>query len=434
MQKKSTSTVLAMNLIILVLGMVLLTQFYNLLFQNIFSIAGWADFLNHLLQYNEVNSFKYEVIIFLKNTAPFSTYLFAGGIFISALACIMLLARFYVCIAVAIAFFVAWSLSWNDPGMWPFEFSFPAFFALLAGISMRSFSLAPQSVFLQLRFSTLKTFLAVIVLCALLYYVTFIAFHDPEFAHKVALTSTLTFFILCLVPFYLKKPNLEIDEHNRIDKYLDCMIVTIGSMLVLQVYINCFSGVFEDATFRENITYFAKNSNATWISQFLLLSAKYSHWILPLYAVFEIFLSISLTLLLVRGPVLLLAAGLLAVLAFSELGVSATWPPDPHNLTWEWELLFVTAVAIIIGVQKTLSLKENFSLKKLILGNPIGNYPSIPLFTAILISVISGIALYFIALTAHLFIGDYYQITAIYSGISLAVLIFILLITNKFRA
>ncbi|HSW68962.1 MAG TPA: hypothetical protein VLI69_02225 [Gammaproteobacteria bacterium] len=437
MKKTTTSSVLAMNLIILVLGMVLLTQFYTLLFQQTFSVSGWPNYLNNLMQYNEAGSFKYKIIIFLKNTSPYSAYLFAAGLFISALTCIMLMARFYICIAVAVGFFIAWTLIWNDPGMWPFEFAFPAIFGLLAGLSMRNYSLAPQSIFLQLKYSPEKTFLCLILSSALLYYVTFIAFPKSDFAWHIAFASALSFFIFCLVPFFMKlknkKNNLEKDKMGHVDKYLDFMIIIIGSMLILQVYINYFSGVFDINNFRENLTYFAKNTNAIWLRSTLTLNADYSQWILPIYMIFESCLSIGVTLLLIRGPILLVAGGLFCLLAFAELGVSSTWPPDPKNLTWEWELLFVTAVAFIIGIQKTLKLKENFSLKKLVMGEPLGNHHPISLIANITISIICGMMLYLIALTAHFFIGDSYWVTAKYSGISFAVLIFILLSTNRLR-
>src|SRR5579872_7325627 len=430
LMQKNHSSVLAMNFIILILGMVLLTQFYTLLFQNNFSTIGWKNFLDHLLQYNEAGSLKYKLIIFLKQTAPFSTCLFAAGLFVSALGCITLLARSYICIAVAIGFFIAWSFTWNDPGMWPFEFAFPAIFALLAGLSTRHLSLTPHAVFSQSGFSITKKLLSIILLSILLYAVTFLAFDKPDFANKVALSSAFSFFIICLASSYRKKSILEKDKQGRIEKYLDYMIIIIGSMFLLQVYINYFSGVFELTNFRESITYFAKNTNATFLKKILLLSADYSQWILPPYILFEIFLSLSLTLLFVRGPILLISAGLLGFLTFAELGISATWPPTPNNLTWEWELLFVTLAAIIIGVQKTLSLKENFSLKKLLFGAPLDHYP---LITALLISAMSGIILYFIGWTAQGFIGDSYRITAIFSGVTFAILIFILLITNRFR-
>jgi hypothetical protein len=435
MPNNNISSLHAMNLIILVLGMVLLTQFYSLLFHNVFSSAGWINFLNQMIHYNENTFLRYKFIIFLKTTAPFSTYLFAGGVFISSLACIMLLARFYVCIFVAIGFFVAWSLNWNDAGMWPFEFLFPAIFALLAGLSMRTYSLLPQSVFLEFHYSVIKTLLIIVVLSIALYYVTFIAFKESVIVNQIAFFSSINFFIINLALYYLqKKPTQENDSKGHIDTYLNIMIVIIGSMLVLQVCINYFSGVFELNNFRDNISYFANNTNAIWLREFLSLSVEYSQWVLPIYIVFEICLSICLSLLLVRSIGLVLAAVLFSVLAFSELGVSATWPPDPQNLTWEWELLFVAAVAFIIGINKIMQLKENFSFKKLILGDALGGNRSISFLASLVISLISGALLYCVALTAHFFIGDSYRITACYSGLIFSFLVFVLLISNKFRS
>ena len=76
---------------------------------------------------------------------------------------------------------------------------------------------------------------------------------------------------------------------------------------------------------------------------------------------------------------------------------------------------------------------KNVTLKKLIVGDPLYHHQSISFISTICISLICGILLYLTALSAHSFIGNSYKITAIYSGVSFAVLIFILLMTNRFR-
>ncbi len=440
---KNISGPLAMNFVIFVLGMVLLTQYFNLLFHNYFTPSGWEMFLGDIMKLNQPGTIQAQIITFLKESAPFSTYLFAGGMLFCGIACIMLFARFYICMIVSMSFFIVWSLFWNDPGMWFFEFVFPIIFALLAGLSMRGYSSSPQSIFQQTRCSLITTTILLLLFSAILYYVTYIAFRDPIIAHRTAIFSAVLFFVVSFVTYYLmrgkpEKQMLEEDPHDRINKYFDFIIVIVGAMLLLQVYTNYFTKVFELDVFRQNLTYFSQNSNAFWMHPILKFTADNSTWILPVYEVFEICLSVCLILLIARGPMILVASGLLAFLAFSELGVSAVWPPDTVTLTWQWELLLVTAVAFVIALQKLYRLGQSYKMgtltfKNIILGEPVA-YRPIPIFVAILVSLIGGVMLYLIGIAAHSYIGeDVYKITSIYSGVTFAVLLFILLITKNIR-
>jgi len=96
MKKNGISTVIAMNSIMMVLGMVLLTQFYAFLFKGVFTTAGWLKYFQGLGQYIPAHSFRHLLIVFFKQTAPFSTYVFAAGLFMSAWACLALFTRFYL--------------------------------------------------------------------------------------------------------------------------------------------------------------------------------------------------------------------------------------------------------------------------------------------------------------------------------------------------
>lgn len=437
MKKIVLSPVFALNLIILLFGALLITQFYTLLFQHTLTTQGWIDFLDNLTPYLDKNSLRSYFVNFLKQTAPISTMIFAVGLFSSAVACMLLCVRSLTCFIVGIAFYIVWTMGWTDPAVWTFEYLFSAVFALLAALGTYSFSKAPQSVFSQYQCSTFFTLLCITFLSLVLYYVTSISFELIDFARKIALCSAITFFVFCLFAFYLTREDREnlSDEGKKTQRTyfcLDLMIVFIGAMLVMQVYANYFSDLFALNNFRASILYYAASSNASWIHPFLNWFASHTDVLLPLYMVFEIFLAVSLSLLFFRGPVLLMATALFIILAFSELGVSATWPPIAHILSWEWELLLVAGVSGIIGIQKTLLVLRESSLKDVLLGPAICNRPFIPLLWIVVISLLSGIILYFIGMLTHVF-GINYQMTARYAGISFAVLIFILLSTNKYR-
>lgn len=427
MKEKKVYSVIALNFIILLLGLVLLTQFYGFLFSQI----DWITYLTHLEKYTPISSVRYEFVDILKNTAPFSYLLFMSGTIISALACITLFARFYTCLMVSFAFFIVWILNWDVPGVWPYQFLFPALFSLLSGLASRRLALGSQALLSQLKISFLKQLIFFGLIAFFLHYVTSIAFNEVVFEHKVGFYSGLTFFIVSLALNNLLKQNLEQDEHGSIDRYFDLMILTLGSMLVMQVYANHFSGLFELNDYKNSLLYYANKSNAQWLHGFLLFSANHSPLILPFYILFEISLAISLSLLLFRAPVLLLTGTLLGILAFAELGVSSTWPPNPNYLTWQWELLLATLVAFILGIEKTWQLIQNFSFKYLVLGNQVNEYP-ISLIKIIVISLLSGLGLYLICILTQVF-GSTYPKTAFFSGISFGLLIFILLVTDKIR-
>ncbi len=427
MKEDKVTSVIALNSIIILLGVVLLTQFYGFLF----SQTDWLKYLSYLEQFIPTHSFRYAFIDFLKYTSPFSYILFTAGILVSALACITLYARFYTGLVVALAFFIVWILNWNVPGVWPYQYLFPACFALLAGLGSRRLSQGFQALFSQLGFSFLKQVIVIGLTAFFLHYVTSIAFNQIVFEHKVGFYSGLTFFIVSIAINCLLKQNLEKDEQNVVNRYLDFMVLAIGSMLVMQVYANHFSGLFELKDYKESLLYYGNRSNAQWLHGFLLFSANHSQLILPFYVLFEITLSISLSLLLFRAPVLLLTGVLLGILAFAELGVSSTWPPNPNYLTWQWELLLGTLVAFILGIEKTWQLMNHFSIKYMVLGDPICKN-ALSLFKIVLIALLSGFGLYFICIFTQVF-GASYRSTALFAGISFALLIFILLITDQIR-
>ncbi len=428
MNKKGFSPVIAVNSIIMLMGMVLLSQFYSFLFRNVFTPTGWVTYLDYLGQYIPYHSWRQALLGFLKNTSSWSPMVLALGLFFSAIACIALYARFYMGLFLCLCFFMAWALCWDFPGIWPFELLFPAIFALFAGLGCRKLSSKSQSLFSQLGFSIGQSLFAIIGLSLVLYYVTLNAFDIVYLRKNIAIFSALSFFILSLGLYHLNKEKPETDRHGLADRSLDFMTLIIGAMLLMQVFENHFTGLFKMEGFRSSLVYYSMASNVTWIHFFLKLSADYSQWILPFYIVFECFLAIGLCLVLFRGPILLIASGLLGALAFAELGVSATFPPTPYNLTWEWELVLVAAAAFIIGAERSTALFSNFSLRQLILGPPFGNYSAMSYFLVIAATVVSGILLYWIGLLTHATTK-----TSIYSGVSFGLLVFILLMTNRFR-
>lgn len=436
MKRNGVSSTLAMNCILVVLGMMLLTQFYTLLMKGYFTNSGWINFIEQFGHSIQAHSLRYHLIVMLTSTTPVSNFIVAAGLLLGAVAFFSLYARFYVSLLVSAGFFIAWILNWTYIGDWLYELLFPAIFALFAALGSRRLSFHPSPFFNQLGFSTRLTFFIVLILSVLLYYVTSISFVPGAQAQLIGIYSGVSFLIINMAIFLFsksgQKQSLEADKSGLILRYLDFMILAIAAMLLTQVYFNHFTNLFDLDEFKDSLYYYSTHTNARWLSFPLKLAADYSVWILPVYIVFESALSIVLCLLIMRGPALLIAAGLFGVLSFSELGVSSTWPPTSSVLTWQWELLLATLVSFIIGVQKTIALKDNFTLKNIILGEPVGNYSYISLFYAVIAAIVLGFIVYLISIATVGSSADVLPI-AQYSGISFAILMFILFITNKFR-
>lgn len=426
--------------VIFLMGMVLLTQFYTLLFQGVFAPEGWADRLANIAHYLHDGSWQQLIVSLL---AHVNGLLFGLLLLCAAIACVLLIARGIASMSVGVGFFLAWALLWSYPGMWTFEFFFPAFFALTAGFAKLSYPTFTPSIFYKLGLSKKISFIFILLITIFLWYVTSIAFYDPSFAAKVAYCSAASLFVLLLLQIGIvddwiarkeiqDQPSYTVNLRSRVARWpwIDIMIICIGTMMVMQVYSNYFSGLFELNNYKALIEYYAVASADHWLHPFLRWSAEYSYVLLPLQMIFETAVAILLTLLILRGPVLLLTTGLFGILAFAELGVSASWPPDATDLTWEWELLLVTGVGALISTGKIIELQKAKSFKNRVLGNKI--YSSVPLWSQFMIAVLGGLTLYAIGMATQVF-GEAYHIISISSGMTLFILLILLALLDRYR-
>lgn len=417
--------------IIILLGMTVLTQFYDLLMRGIFTPTGFSAQILHIAQYIPASGWEKNFIaifLSLKILAPFLGVI----MLLSAVGLILLIARGPLTIVVSIGYLITWVLLWHFPSVWTFEFLFPALFGLCAGISKLRQPVLTTSIYQKLSLSKTIHIAVIVLLSCLLWYVTFIAYTDKILATTIAGSTGCTFLILSLIQFGMDKIIINKDharENNA--PWMDIIIITIGAMMIMQVYANYFSGLFAIKDYTSLIQFYSTVSDSQWLRPFLAWSAIHSHALLPLQIIFESALAIFLPLLILRGPTLIAASILFGILAFAELGVSASWPPDPTNLNWEWELLLVTAVALLLGIGKTQEMLHAASLQEKIMGKKL--FPRISIIGWIIIAAVGGICLFGAGMLTHIF-GDQYKIISIFSGITFFILLLISILINKYRS
>lgn len=190
--------------------------------------------------------------------------------------------------------------------------------------------------------------------------------------------------------------------------------------------------LFTPKSFESLISYYEEFSHTQWIAPFLRWIVNHSEILLPIYIFYEITIGILLSLLIFRGPALLANTLLCSILAFAEFGVSATWPPNPNILTWEWELLFVSWVSLWLGVRECLiALQQPKPLRYLILGKSVFRY--LPIFKVALYALLAALFLYAVGIWTKIF-GESYRLTSILSAMTFfTCLIFNAIIDRSYR-
>lgn len=427
-QFKFTDAVVIDGIIVL-LGLTVLTQFYTLLASGAFTSAGFSAKITDIANY--AGTLK----PLLSALLPYHTILApvcACITLITAICLILLIARAWVATMTGIVYLLQWVILWRYPGVWTFEFLFPALFGICAGFAKLGHSTFATSFYRQLGWSKRKSIITVLLVSALLWYVTDIAYVDKILAFKIALDSSVTFMLISLLHLSVDsklQPLVSTENNDKIATlWIDIMIIIIGAMMVMQVYADYFTGLYTLKGYAGLVEYYSIASGAIWSHPFLAWSAVHTPILLPLQVIFEIAIAGLLTLLIFRGPVLLLAAGLFGILAFSELGVSADWPPNPHNLTWEWELLLVTGVSLLIGYNKLIAMINANNIQEAILGNKLFN--CISFGKCLLIAISGGIGLYFIGMMTQIF-GDPYKIISLCSALTFLVLLLLLGVKDR---
>lgn len=151
------------------------------------------------------------------------------------------IAKSYASVFTGIGYFLIWLILGASPGIWTFEYLFPAWFGLCLALAyLREPQGLTRPVLLKLGFSTPLAYLILIALSASLYWLSWVASPAPHF--YIAFGVSTSFFLLSLFHFYLDK-NLKLKTDYELTSPLQqtaihLMILSIGAMLIMQIYAN----------------------------------------------------------------------------------------------------------------------------------------------------------------------------------------------------
>jgi len=424
-----------MDAILVLLGTVMLTEFFIHLNLGTFTPTVFHQTLLDVLQQsNAPHWWKTILSHFDKNSlwlAPVS-----GAFLLLTSSCLILLIYRGIMGLIAAIFFLGLWLSYLAyPGIWIFEFLFPALIALVATLSSLRFRFLGPQFFGKL--SWLYRILITAIAAIILYYCTILSKNANELTAIASVEIAITFTVLMLISAGIDR--YRIAENKVLPSVLsktiatNLMILLIAAMLIMQVFSNHAVDFFSVKGFQSLSLYYAKQTSApVWFKDFLLFSSKNAAILTPLYTVFEICIAILLTLLILRGPALLCSFLLFAALSLSEFGVAATWPPRPNDpKTWLWELLFITIVTGFLAIQETTAFIQAKGLKQKLLNGSL--YGKLPIFLQIVIAISAGILLWLAGYLHHVF-GSQYQTIALQSGITFSILLLLLIFVDRKRS
>ncbi len=445
----SLSRVSWMDCMVLLLGVVFISEFYAYLFLGYFTPSGFSAHIQDIVKGNDAPLFWNALLIKMADyglvLAPLS------GVIMLILSCslLLLLARGISALLFSLYFFVVWISTWVYPGVWIFEFLFPATLGLCVAFANlpQWFSKATlkERVLGHKFFGDLALhwiFLLILIVAVVIWYVTVIS-HNPtlELNHQVALLSAVSVgvLILCLAgidSYRNSAPRLSDFSHPiflrlHLVPWFDVMALIIGAMLVIQIYAD-FAVLWFTVQGYTELTYsYAVSSGAPgWYKAFLFWSSEHARFLMPIQMVFEISMAVLLSLLLLRGPVLLATGLFLMMLTFSEFGVSARWPAVPDDFTWTWELLFATVTCFIAGLHQLPNFLRASTWREAVFGRSF--FGTLSLRWQWVVAVIGASFLWFAGTATHVF-GSQYPMISLKAGLSYFVLLFILIFLERFR-
>ncbi len=399
------------EIVIILLGAMLLNEFYKQLALGNLTIPGFSTTLKELATSDFAPQWWKQMMFWIADHslffAPFIGPLLAG----SAICLLLLLVRGAITLIAAMIYLVYWISLWGYPGIWIFEFLFPFLFAFSAALATLPLLLDGPTDRHRLLgtklFGNLKLrwrLLIVLLSSVGIWYVIILSKNAREWNTLVAWQTAVSFAILFSISAFLDKyrcfPEDRATHPSKLSKrlnaisWVDVMVLCIAAMMVMQVYADQAIGFYAKETYAALIRSYAETTSAPdWFKAFLSWSADHAAILMPLQAIFEAVIAILLSLLVLRGPVLLLTTSMFIVFTYAEFGVSGTFPPRPGaSLTQTWELLFVTCVAFFIGVKQTACLIQASSWREKLLGEPLFGHLRIKWF---IIAILAGAALFF---------------------------------------
>lgn len=412
--------------VVKLLGMVFLFEFFMAYYAGYFSPTGFSTHLQDVAANNNAPDFWNAMLVQFSEHSGLLAPVYAALLLLAGTLCLLLITRKTMAFLSMCYWLFCWISFSTYPGIWFFEYLFPAVFAGLAWLAIRERDTHRYNPLGSQFFGAMKPIVRFILIAAVMslyYYFCLLSRNGHALNLEIAFNSTLLISALLLLSAWIdrwRRPNPPA-THSRWSHFA---MIAVGSMLVTQVYADIAVNWFTASGYAQIIESFEAGTNAPdWFKHFLHWSASQSQWMMVVQFIFESSFAICLTMLIFRWPAILLTTGLLVMLMFTELGVDARWPVHPNDpRTWMWELLFVVSVCTLLSLQAIGKLLATRSWKSLVLGDPI--FPSIHWTFRIIIAVGLGFILWFIGDISHVF-GEAYASTTLRGGITFAVLLII---------
>lgn len=442
------------DMIIILMGVVLLTEFYTLLALGFFNPEQMTKRILLLSQHNNAGFFNV-IFNWVGHYSRFFAPLFALIILLTSLMLILLIYRGIFSLIAAFIFLIYFIAHTAAPTTWLYEYIIPTLFSLAIG-----FARLPDLLFIdrQHRAMGFKAFsktiipvvryILILVLAVLLGYIVAKSNNAGKLSNIVAIISSITFVILIVVSSLIDRYRLEHKKpaekiimkkmHHKFlfklyeQPWLDIITIIIGSMLVFQIYEDKLLHWFTLQGYRNLANIYSHFTHAPlWMSFFLRWTGNYANIFLPIQLVIESTSALLLVILIFREPFILIAAGLFILLAVSELGVPAAWPatlfPEP---TWTWELLLTTVVTVMVGIYQLGRLLLAKSHAERWLGNNVFGNSSF--YTRVIVSLICGLLIAG-AVIFNKEVEAYNHMLAIESGLTLFLYMMILSVVDYTR-
>ena len=446
MSKSTISTRLAClpipSIVLIVLGAMMLNEFYQHLVLGHFMPTAMAAKLQTIAHSSKMPTWWRPALIWaIKNSTLFVSIVAPLLIFV-AISALTLLGRVFVALIAALFFWCYWITLWAVPGIWIFEFLFPALFATFVfgmTISNNRWLENDRNRFIgEKLFGQTSHWLRIgiiVIASAFLWYCIFLAGNAAEFNTWVAWQSAGLFCaIMCLSAWLDKyrKPIkfTAISSQNQV--WVNLMIISIGAMLCIQVFADQRVGWFTIRGYQSLAhSYATTTSSPLWFRHFLEWVGQHANVAMPIQAALEPLVAVLLSALIFRGIALLMATGLCLVLTFAEFGVYATYPGGPGTpLTNTWELLFITICAGFLTLQQLGLMWQATSWRERILGKKV--FGQLHFFWRVLIAVIGGALLFGAGIATRVF-GPEYFVISLYGGIMFAAALLLNAIVDFFR-
>ena len=203
----------------------------------------------------------------------------------------------------------------------------------------------------------INKFIALILCCVLFNYILSLSTATTVSFRHATTHITYTVGVLLILSYlldYYRQP-AHVCFKNQV-LIGDLLTLSIGIMLVIQVYADIALDWFTPQGYSHLILAYAKTTQAPeWFKVILIWVLHHASIFRPIQFIVESSFALSLTVIVWRIPMLLGTSALLYALMLSELGVSATsvttvLASTPR--TWIWDFLFPATACLILACMR----------------------------------------------------------------------------------